>query len=83
MGASRQILERLDEDAEPVGAVARALREHRGVRVLDESETNLLVEGDAEELGRLAARLQGWQAVPLCRIPVPDTRPRVLRPPED
>jgi hypothetical protein len=83
LAASRQILERIDQNAATVEDVARTLREQGEVRVLDQGVSNLLVEGKPDELEKIGAGLPGWQAVPLRRIPVPDTRPRVLRPPED
>ncbi len=83
MAESRQILERIDENAAAVGEVAQGLREQARVRVLDESASSLLVEGAPEDLERAAAGLAGWRLVPLWRIQVPDTRPRVLRPPDE
>lgn len=84
MAASpRLVLERVDENAAAVREVAERLREQGQARVLDEGATSLLVEGELEELKRMVAGLPGWEIVPLQRIPVPDTRPRVLRRPDD
>src|SRR4051812_13434315 len=70
LAASRQILERIDQNAATVEDVARTLREQGEVRVLDQGVSNLLVEGKPDELEKIAAGLPGWQAVPLRRIPV-------------
>jgi hypothetical protein len=48
--------------------------------VIDEKPSALLVEGEPGAIKALTHAMIGWRAFPVNRIPVPDARPRVLRP---
>jgi hypothetical protein len=79
----RMILRRMDENGVSAREAARRLDVERGIAVIDEKPSALLVEGDADVISAVARRLDGWRTFALERIPPPDTRQRVLKKPPE
>jgi len=77
------ILRRMDDSAVSVPEAVKQLNRTRGVAILDQQPSNLLVEGESTAIDRVTQNLQGWTAFPRKKLPIPTTRPRVLNPPSD
>ncbi len=76
---SRVIVHAAEPGAEPAASVAQRLRS-QGVKVLDQQEHTMLVEGGMSEVsGALGG--SGWKASEPKDVPRPRTRPEVLRKP--
>lgn len=60
----------------PAAAVERAARAP-GMRVVDQTNKTLLVEGTAEAVQAVFADLDDWQVTAERRYEIPDARPRV------
>jgi len=74
------ILRRLDTSGPSPADAVRQANAAEGVTVIDEKPSALLVEGEPGAIEALTHAMLGWRAFPVNRIPVPDARPRVLRP---
>jgi hypothetical protein len=74
------ILRRIDDTGPSSADVASHLDAAPGVSVLDKNPGSLLVEGDAGSIAAVAKVLNGWRSFPVARIPVPDTRQKILKP---
>jgi hypothetical protein len=61
--------------------LAHRLGGYAGLNVLDTKPSSLLIEGDAKIVEKVSRGIEGWTAFPFAKISVPDTRPRILRPP--
>ena len=69
--------------AVPPAADLDAITARSGVTVLDRAPKMLKVEAAEPTIKALVAELPGWVSSPEYKFPVPDTRKKVARPPED
>jgi hypothetical protein len=60
---------------------AAQIRASAGVKILEETDTMVLVEGAEADLRALVSGLQGWAIAPESMVPLPDPRLKVLRRP--
>jgi hypothetical protein len=81
----RAIVRKTNPQALPTPDLIRHLDGYAGVRVLNKMPSSLLIEGETTyALERALQGVEGWTVFPSGRrIPVPDTRPRVLKPPSN
>ena len=81
MAKPRFVLRYRGDGSRPAGDVAR-VEELAGVVVVDSSSRMLLVESDPEPLRQLVDALPDWVMAPERTYEVPDTRKKVLGPPD-
>jgi hypothetical protein len=77
----RAIVRKTNPQAMPAPDLVRRLGGYVGLRVLDEKPNSLLIEGETPVVEEALQAVEGWTMFPFARIPVPNTRPRVLKPP--
>lgn len=81
MAKARFVLRYRGEGAGPAADVARVAG-LPSAAVVDSSPKMLLVESDPDELEALVDALPDWVMAPEQHLSIPDTRKRVVRPPE-
>ena len=81
MGRTRFVLRYRGEGSKPDADVAK-LQELAGVVIVDSSARMLVVEAKAQPLRDVVDALPGWVMGPDVSYEVPDTRKKVLRPPD-
>lgn len=81
MPRSRFVLRYSGEGPKPDADIAR-LQELAGAVIVDSSARMLVVEAKAEPLRDVVDALQDWVMGPDVSYDVPDTRKKVLRPPD-
>ena len=67
-------------DSEASGSVAERLRA-RGVQIVEEQPTMLLVKGAADAIKHVIDQVDGWDLTAEQKVEPPRTRERVLKPP--
>ena len=68
---------------EPPAKDLAAISSRGGVTVVDRAPRMLKVEAAEPTVNALVAELPGWVSAPERTVPLPDTRKKVARPPED
>jgi len=71
----------MEDSAASPSDVADHLERTPGVDIVSQQEPNILIEGDASTIDSAVGRFPGWRTFPMRAIPVPTTRPSVLKPP--
>ena len=77
---TRSVVHMVGPDSEPVSGVAARLRT-QGIEIVDEQPNMLLVSGSKNAVADALGEARGWSVSEVSTVPLPRTRPQVLRKP--
>ncbi|MDX0985793.1 hypothetical protein GOL22_27220 [Sinorhizobium medicae] len=75
----QQVILRKENDSAPSGKTVKRMVETRGISVVDEKPSSLLIEGDEAAIKSATQSIKGWRSFPTRRYSVPDTKVKAGR----
>lgn len=75
----QQMILRKENDSAPSGETVKQMVRTRGISIVDEQPSSLLIEGDEAAIKSAVQAIQGWQSFPTKRYSVPDTKVKIGR----